>query len=70
MQIFNYNEYDWNHCVGPYGNMGRVDPTTVSELCNKYDIPWYTDGWPHASGVKIYCKSDELWKHILSMSKY
>ena len=70
MQIHDYKQYDWNRCVGPYGNMGRVDPQRVADLCDNYGLPWYTDGWPYASGVKVYCENYELWCNILQMSKY
>ena len=69
MQIYDYKEYDWNRCVGPAGNLGKVNPTTVAKLCDRYEIPWYTDGWPHASGLHAYCNDDELWHKIIQMSK-
>ena len=34
MQINDYNEYDWNRCVAPHGNMGNVDPDIVANLCD------------------------------------
>ena len=62
MQVYDYNAYDWNHCIGPHGNMGKVSPQIASELCNRFEVPWYTDEWPYSSGIKIYCDNDELWQ--------
>ena len=70
MQIFNYNAYDWNRAIAPYGNMAKVDPQTAADLCDYYGLPWYTDGWPYASGIKVRCDSDDLWKEILAKSKF
>ena len=69
MQVYDQNAYHWNHAVGPYGNVGNVSPVCAADLCNKYDIPWYTDGWPYSSGIKVYCESDELWHKIIKLSK-
>ena len=69
MQMYDQNAYPWNRCVGPYGNVGNVSPVCAADLCNKYDIPWYTDGWPYSSGIKVYCESDELWHKIIKLSK-
>ena len=70
MQVYNRDEYVWNRCVGPNGNMGKVSPQIVADLCDKYNIPWYTYGQPYSSGITAYCKDDELWKKILAESKY
>ena len=69
MRIYDYHAYDWTNSIAPAGNMGKVDPQIASELCDKYEVPWYTDGWPYASGIKVYCESKELWTRILSESK-
>ena len=69
MQIYNENAYPWNRSVGPYGNMGNISPMIVADLCDEYDIPWYTTGWPYASGLRAYCESDETWKKIIELSK-
>lgn len=70
MQVYDYNKYTWNHSIGPNGNMGRICPQIMAELCDKYDIPWYTYGNPNTSGIKVYCEDDELWHKLLNMSKY
>ena len=69
MQVYDYNKYAWNHGIGPNGNMGGICPQIMAELCDKYDIPWYTMGWPYASGLRAYCESDETWKKIIELSK-
>ena len=70
MQVYNKSSYKWNRRVGPFGNSGRVDPQIVSELCDKYQIPWYTSAWPYASGIKAYCESSDLWRNIIDSAKY
>ena len=62
MQVFNYNAYDWNRAIAPYGNMAKVDPQTAADLCDYYGL--------HASGIKVCCDSDDLWKEILAKSKF
>lgn len=69
MQIYKWNEYDWNHCVGPHGNMGKVEPQWVADECDRRGIPWYTDGWPYSSGVKVYCEDEDVWRDILNKCK-
>ena len=69
MQVFDYNAYEWTYAIAPAGNMGRVDPQTAADKCDVYGVPWYTDGWPYASGIKVYCESDDIWRRILAESK-
>ena len=49
--------------------MGGICPQIMAELCDKYDIPWYTYGNPNTSGIKVYCEDDELWHKLLNISK-
>ena len=53
-----------------YGNTAKVDPQTAADLCDYHGLPWYTDGWPYTSGIKVCCDSDDLWKEILAKSTY
>lgn len=69
MQIYNYGQYNWNRCVGPHGNMGKVSPEKVAKECDKLGIPWYSDGCPYSSGIKVYCESNDIWNEIIKKSK-
>lgn len=69
MEIYDPHAYDWNRFVGPHGNLAKIDPTSVADLCNTHGLPWYSTGWPYSSGIKVYCESDKLWREILNKSK-
>ena len=69
MQIYNENEYEWNRGVAPEGNLAGVHPQKVADLCDKFEIPWFTRGWPYASGLYAYCQNETLWKRIIAAAK-
>ena len=69
MQIYDEKAYNWNRGVAPEGNMAGVHPRKVADLCDKYGIPWFTEGWPYSSGLKAYCVDNNLWKKIIAWSK-
>ena len=69
MQIYDEKAYNWNKGVAPEGNMAGVHPRKVADLCDKYGIPWFTEGWPYSSGLKAYCVDDDLWRKIIQLSK-
>lgn len=64
----NENAYEWNHAVGPSGNLGGVDPCQVAYYCDLYGVPWSTSAWPYSSGVKMYC-DDNTFRKIINQSK-
>lgn len=69
MRIYDEGAYAWNRCVGPNGNLGRVDPDILSELLDNHGIPWFTTAWPYSSGLKAYCKDQDLWKSLCNQAK-
>lgn len=69
MRINNYEDFDWNRCVAPAGNMSGVDPSKVADLCDKFGVPWWTPSWPYSGGVKAYCLDDRIWNRIIKMAK-
>ena len=69
MQIYDEKAYNWNKGVAPEGNMAGVHPQNVADLCDKYEIPWFTTGWPYSSGLSAYCLDNELWRKIIKLSK-
>ena len=61
--------FDWNRCIAPAGNMGHVDPQRAADLCDKFGVPWMTEGWPYSSGIKAYCLDDKIWNRIVKMAR-
>ncbi len=63
MRVFNRDAFNWNHRIAP----GRA--ALVAQWCDILQVPWYSDGEPHSSGILVYCYRRELWKKILANSK-
>lgn len=52
------------YTIGPYGNLGDVNPSLAAIMCDEMDIKWYTTGWPYSSGINMFCNKDEYDKII------
>lgn len=50
------------HAIGPYGNMGKVDPTQAAWMADQMKLKWYTTAWPYSSGVTIFCTKEQFNK--------
>ena len=69
MQFYNEKQFDWNRAVAPAGNMAGLNPQRVADVCDKFGVPWYTEGWPYTSGIKAFCMDDKIWNRIIKLSK-
>lgn len=69
MRFYDANAWEWNRCVAPAGNMAGLNPQRVADVCDKFGVPWYTEGSPYTSGIKALCMDDKIWKRIINLSK-
>lgn len=68
MRIYDYDAYKWNKGVAA-SNLAKVDPQLLSELLDKNNIPWYSEGEPYTSGISVYCEDKELFKKLCNECK-